>query len=193
MGFVLGLVWFVIGYVVSQTAVMVWASLMLPGPVGRARTRLERRPWASFFLGAALWGITFGFITVVLQAKGPAQLIGWMMVAPFLASAAIGGGAVARIAAERLRPLTKSDSEAVSLVGGAFCTVLAGLVPLVGWALVFPIISCSSMGAGVVALFTGRKKAVDAPRPVEVAAPPVADFVWQGSAGQSGTPSGGAA
>lgn len=192
MGYVLGLVWFVIGYVVSQTAVMVWASLMLPGPVSRAQTQMQGRPWATFFIGAALWGVTFLFVTVVTQAKGPAQLIGWMMLAPFLASAAIGGGAVAQIVGERLRPLTKSDSEAVSLVGGALCTVLSGLVPLVGWALLFPIVSCISMGAGMVALVKGRKKAVEAPRPAEVPAPPVSEFVWQGTPGQPNSPSGGA-
>src|SRR4051812_19520347 len=70
MANVLSVVWSVIGSVVTLTSLLVWAALMMPGPVGRARLRLEAKPAASFFLGVLFCAATVpGLIGFALVRK----------------------------------------------------------------------------------------------------------------------------
>src|SRR5688572_10794095 len=61
MANVLGVVWFVVAFVIAQTSMMVWTALVLPNPVARARRRIEAAPRSTFFLGAAFWILTLVF------------------------------------------------------------------------------------------------------------------------------------
>ena len=161
MANVLTVVWLVIAWVVMQSAIQVWTALMLPNPVERARQRLERKPVASLFLGLLFWGVTLLLGTTLLKEGNPggAQLLGWIVMAPMLASAIIGGAAFAELVGSRIRPRMQNDSRILALVGGALCTTLAALLPVVGWVVFLPIIGFMSIGAGALGLLSRRRVA----------------------------------
>lgn len=165
MANVLTVVWFVIAYVAAQTCLMVWAALMFPDRVQRARERVETKPVASFFKGLLFWGISI-FLAIALLKEGnpgPLQVMGWLVLGPMLAGSALGGGAFAEIVAERIRRRSGSDAVMPSLVGGALFTTVAGLMPLVGWFVFFPLVSLIAVGAGFPSLFRPKKGAKTEP------------------------------
>jgi hypothetical protein len=181
MANVLGVVWLVIGLVVTQTSFLVWAALMLPGPVARARQRLELKPAASFFTGLLIF---LGTLIVAINFlrhnnPGPVQLIGWMLAGPMLAGSVVGGAAFAQWVGSRIQAQTKNESPILALIGGALCTALAGLVPVVGWVVFLPVVGFMGIGAGTLGLFSKRE--VAAPQPAPVA--PVHEFVLPVSGG----------
>ncbi|MFN3923103.1 MAG: hypothetical protein ACK4K6_05535, partial [Pseudarthrobacter sp.] len=163
MANVLTVVWFVIAYVAAQTSLMVWAALMFPDRVKRARERVETRPVASFFKGLLFWGVNlllaFG-IFIKEGNPGQIQLTGWLLLGPMLAGSVLGGAAFAEIVAERIRTRSGSDAVMPSLIGGALFTTLAGLMPVIGWFVFYPLVSLISVGAGFPALFREKKPRV---------------------------------
>ena len=167
MANVLTVVWLVIAYVVASTSIMVWTALMLPNPVERAQYRLEQRPVASFFIGAAVWFVTILFASALLKEgrHGLLQLMGWLIAIPTLAASVIGGGAWAQLLGNRIRPKLQSEAQIPALVGGALCTALSGFVPIIGWVVFFPIVSFMAVGAGVVGLLSRAPKAAPATQP----------------------------
>ena len=172
MANVLSVVWFVIGYAVTQTAVMVWVALMLPNPARRARLRIEAGPVKSFFIGAAFWAFTLLLITNMVKEgrPGPVQLIGWLLAGPMLASSVVGGAAFAGIVASRIQERAPSASPIAALVGGGLCTTLAGLLPIIGWVVFLPIISFIAIGSGAMALVSKKevqRKTAEVPHPAE--------------------------
>ncbi len=58
MATVYALAFAVLGLVIMHSSLVVWTALVLPGPVARARVRLETRPVASFFAGLAFFVLT---------------------------------------------------------------------------------------------------------------------------------------
>lgn len=173
MANVLAIVWFVIGVVVSQTALLVWTALLLPGRVERARRRIETEPVRSFFRGLGVLVVTLVVAgALVRQGRpGPVQLLGWLLTGPMLAGWAAGAAAIARIAADRIRGASSPGAPGfLPLLGGALCTVLGGLAPFVGWFVFGPLIGLISIGAGVPALF-GRERREAPARAPEVRQP----------------------
>jgi hypothetical protein len=159
MANVLTVVWLVIGWIVTQTSILVWASLMLPNRVQRARERIEGRPVTCFLLGLLTFLVTIVFVSQLIKEGRPGhlQLFGWILMAPTLASAVIGGAGIARIAADRIYAHTAAEATLPSLIGGALCTTASGFVPIVGWFLYFPVTGFISIGAGVQVLL-GRER-----------------------------------
>lgn len=168
MANVLTVVWLVIAYVLAQTCMMVWAALMFPDRVRRARERVETRPAACFFRGLLFWGVNIFLALALLKEGNPGQLqlIGWLVLGPMLAGSALGGGAFAEIVGERLRNRSGQMGAIPSLVGGALFTTVAGLMPLVGWFVFFPLVSLIAIGAGFPSLFREKK-----PKPAATLAP----------------------
>ena len=103
MGNVLAVVWTVVGFVVFHTAMLVWAALMLPNPVERARQRVEKQAGRHFFLGAVVAALNVSLGVAFLQGGGGLQLLGWILMSPVLISAVIGGAAFARLLAARIQ------------------------------------------------------------------------------------------
>ena len=169
MANVLSVVWIVVAYVVTQTSIMVWTAWMLPNPVERARQRLIGKPIASFFLGILFWTITMVVASQLVRADRPGlgQLVGWFLMGPMLAGSVVGGAAFAQIVRARISTQLKNDSPVAGLIGGALCTVLAGLLPVIGWFVFLPITGMMAIGAGMLALVSKRRVAEQpAPDPV---------------------------
>jgi hypothetical protein len=162
MANVLTVVWLVIGWIVSQTSILVWASLMLPDRVQRARERVESRPVVCFFFGLLVFVLTLVIATNLIKEGRPGhlQLFGWIFMGPMLAAGIIGGASIARIAADRIYAHSNAESTLPSMIGGALCTTASGFVPIVGWFLYFPVTGFISIGAGAMALLQRRKRPV---------------------------------
>jgi hypothetical protein len=181
MANVLTFVWLVIAYIVTSTALMVWIALMLPRPVEAARRRLETRPGRSFALGLLFWIVTMVFAMSLLKEGRGAhlQLLGWAVMAPGLASSVIGGAAFAELVAARIRPQLRSEAVLPALIGGALCTTLSGLLPLVGWVVFFPIVSLMAIGSGAAGILEARRatKRARQPQPVATSLPDASGFL----------------
>lgn len=171
MANVLTFVWLVIAYIVTSTALMVWTALMLPRPVAAARRRLETRPGRSFGMGLLFWIVTMFFAMSLLKEGRGAhlQFLGWIVMAPGLASSVIGGAAFAELVAARLRPQMRTEAPLPALIGGALCTTLSGLLPLVGWVVFFPVVSLMAIGSGAAGILEARRAAKQKPQPQVVA------------------------
>jgi hypothetical protein len=182
---VLTVVWIVIAYVVMNSAMQIWAGLMLPGPVERARERVERKPVKSLFWGALILGITAAVSLNMINGErpGPVQLLGWIVAGPMLAGSIIGGAAFSQLLARRIQAQMQNDSHIQALVGGALCTTLASLLPVIGWFVFLPVVGLISIGSGFPALFARRKRVVEQPvLEMPVASPPQFVLPAQGSA-----------
>lgn len=182
MGFILGIVWSVIGYVLTQTSLLVWAGLMFPNPVERARNRVLTKPVASVLTGLAIWAVTVLLAVAMLKEgnPGPIQLMGWVVLSPMLVASIIGMAGIAQVVSARLQERSERIGRVSGLVGGAFCTTLAFFVPVIGWFVAWPISAWIAVGAGVHALFVRPKAAQPVPQTYTVenvpAAPPVQAF-----------------
>lgn len=176
MGFILGIVWSVIGYVLTQTSLLVWAGLMFPNPVERARARVLAKPVASAFSGLAIWAVTVFLAVAMLKEgnPGPLQLMGWLVLSPMLIASIIGLAGMAQVVSSRLQERSERIGRVSGLVGGAFCTTLAVFVPIIGWFVVAPVTAWIAVGAGVHALFVRPRAAQPVPQTYQVAAVPAA-------------------
>lgn len=178
MANVLSVVWFVIAYVVSASALMVWTALMLPNPVERARQRAATGPVASFFIGAVIWGCSLLVLIGLLKGKHALlQLLGWASVAPALAASVVGGAGIARLLGERIERQMKNEAPLPALIGGALCTTLAGLLPIVGWVVFFPAATFVAIGSGALGILSKRRVAEAQPRMQPAPAPVLAPEV----------------
>ncbi|MFN3650316.1 MAG: hypothetical protein ACK47B_12135 [Armatimonadota bacterium] len=170
MANVLTVVWFVIGFVVTHTAILVWANLMLPNPVERARERVERRPYLCGFVGLGIFALFFTLAVALLSSQvGGLQLLGWIVLSPMLVSAVIGGAGIARQLAARIRRTTGQERSIAALVGGALCTALPGWLPVVGWFIYFPVTAAISIGAGAMAIARRQPRTAPAAQPAPAA------------------------
>jgi hypothetical protein len=186
MANVLSVVWIVIAYVVTQTSIMVWAAWMLPNPVERARQRLVRKPVGSFFLGLLFWSVTMLITSQLIRGDRPGvgQLIGWLLMGPMLAASVLGGAAFAQLIGGRISAQLKNDSPVPALIGGALCTVLAGLLPVIGWFVFLPITGMMAIGAGALGILSKRHVAEQ-----PASAPPAASWPGYGTTPQPAIPS----
>ncbi len=180
MADVLACAFFVVGFVVMLTSLLVWTAYMLPRPVTRAQRQIDNHPWQSFFVGLAVLaaaGGTFG-MALSFRAKLREQLevlfenlakfagifryagdagtvaheLLYITIIPFLIALVIGGAAFARTFAQRAD--VAGNRPLASLVGGAFALSVSIFLPLVGWFVFLPIVSAMSAGAGMMSLLT---------------------------------------
>ncbi|HZZ73088.1 MAG TPA: hypothetical protein VFE24_12610 [Pirellulales bacterium] len=177
------IVFAVVGVLVTHTCLLVWTALILPGPVERARKRLEARPrttWLTGLCSCVLYaGLAVAFFvfradlmvvaTHVLQFLGEklhvsrfyndawilSNLLLWVLGAPLFAAFTVGGAAFAQLFAIRARPLMDRDRPLVGLIGGSFCTTAAYFLPLIGWFVYLPLVGLLSLGAGLSGLRRG--------------------------------------
>ncbi len=184
MANVLTVVWFVIAYVVMNSAMQVWAGLMLPGPVERARERVERKPVACFFWGALILAVTAAVSLNLIAGgrPGPVQLLGWIVAGPMLAGSIVGGAAFSQLLAGRIQARQRTEAPMLALVGGALCTTLASLLPVIGWFVFIPVVGMISIGSGFPALFK-RRRGADSRQQTADSGSPAIDPKWAGISG----------
>jgi hypothetical protein len=176
----------VLGVVVAHCCLLVWTAMLLPGPVERARRRIETRPKASLLIGLICCLITIGLIAgfSMIRARIVPKLDGWLeylsvhlqftrtyndawiltnglvwlLAAPVLAGLIFGGAGFAQLFGIRARAMMRDDRPLLGLTYGAFCTSASYFLPLVGWFVYLPIVGLISIGAGICGIL-GRTAA----------------------------------
>lgn len=153
------------GICLSAWALTMSVALVFSGKAQHARARLTRKPWASFFLGLAIW-VTVGLIGfgMIANPLPVAKLMGWTVVMTLLSVAAVGMAGLAMHASERLRSLAPEMTPYTALAKSAGVIVVAGLVPILGWFLIVPFVVFASTGAGLMALALRSPEVAEAPR-----------------------------
>lgn len=140
-------------------------SLIFPGTVGRASSRVEHTPWRSLGLGVAL-AVPIGLTVAVLLsiALGPANFLGGALLVGSLALASLGASGMAGMMGQRLRPRSRENaSEAASFLRGAIALELAAAFPVIGWFLAIPLITLCSLGAAAFAVLGWMPQSMAAP------------------------------
>lgn len=174
----------VVGIIAMHSCLLVWTALLLPRPVERARQRLEGRPVASLLLGLfsclLTAGLVCGFLLFRLQSVAwvsdsleylseslhftrfynDAWIITnafvWLLAAPIMMGAIVGGAGFAQLFAVRARALMPDDRPLVGLTCGALCTSASYFMPVVGWFVFLPLVGLMSIGAGIWGMLNSR-------------------------------------
>lgn len=137
--------------VVFPGLLLAWG-LLLPAQVERARERVARSPWKTFFLGALVLLVAGVPIALLNGRAGPLQFIGIVSAFVLLTVVSIGAAGIAALMGERLRAQGVSATSPGALLRGAIALEFAMVFPLVGWFIVLPLVGTLSLGAATFAL-----------------------------------------
>lgn len=158
---VLGDVFLVIAYLfgvcLSTWALVLGVALLFPSKAARAEAATERHAWPTFFVGLGVFGLG-GVLSLALLAQPlpGAKLLGFIGLLAILSVSMLGMTGVASLVGQRIRPLDPDISRFRAISRGAGLLVVAGLLPLVGWFVFFPLLLIFSTGAGLAALMPKR-------------------------------------
>ncbi|NHZ72022.1 MAG: hypothetical protein GWP17_02925 [Aquificales bacterium] len=150
----------IIGILISLPALLIGLNLLMPVVTIRTQVRLRETPGKSFWLGAVLTAVLLLIILVTVQIPGPGQAFGMSLAIASMGLGTLGAAGMARLLAERIRPLAKPNSDMMNLLRGAVVYELACLVPFVGWFIFAPLVGMTVMGAAVFALVGWMPKPV---------------------------------
>ena len=134
--------------------------MLFPAAVERARTRLERTPWASFWLGVVV--AIFFLIPILILLNLPAgfaKFLGFVGLGVMLVLSSIGAAGQASRFADKLNRLG-NFSQIGAFIRGAVILELASVFPILGWFVFFPIATLASLGAATFALFNWMPRTV---------------------------------
>ena len=155
IGDVFSVVAFLFGMAFSAWALLIGSALVFSQKAKISEGLIRHAPGRSFVFGLLLMLIvgiiSLGFIAVPLPL---AKLVGWSGVLVILSLATIGGGGLVLFVADRLRSLDAKLRPFTALTRASLFIVMAGLVPLLGLFVVFPVVLAIGIGAGVQSLFT---------------------------------------
>ena len=146
----------------------VLSAILFPERTERASMHFENRAWKTFFLGLLMF-VPIVFIGIALTDAG-LQVISIPLFAAVIGISIFGTGGLTRLVARRINDHGGSESSYQALAKGGLLIVLAELLPVFGWVVIFPYVLIASFGAGVFALF-GRRRLVI----VEAGAPPTTE------------------
>jgi len=137
--------------------------MLFPGAVDRARLRLERTPWSSFWLGVV---VTIFFLVPILillnLPAGIAKFLGFVGLGVMLVISSIGAAGQASRFADKLNRLG-NFSPIGAFLRGALILELASVFPILGWFVFFPIATLASLGAAAFAILRWIPKPAHVP------------------------------
>jgi len=135
-------------------------SLLFPNVIERARKRVERTPWATFWMGiAGTIAASVPIIILVALPFAPAKFFGWVGIFVALTFASLGAAGIAAQMGTRLARRAKPEmSELASFLWGAVAFELAAIFPVLGWIVVIPLGIIVSMGAAIFAILNWMPK-----------------------------------
>ena len=154
---------------ILATASTLWAAILTIGlvfskKVAHAAGLLEHTPGKTIGLGVVLALLGIGLGLVLLNSKnGLGMLIGWVFLAITLFVALIGSAGLALVLSGRMQRLAPTQSALAMLARGGALLIGAGMLPGVGWILLFPLQLFSSLGAGIQALTARERRAYEQP------------------------------
>lgn len=142
--------------------------LLFPAIISRAQTRVDKTPWATFWMGLVIL-IAVGIPVAILLALpfGPAKFIGWLLLAAALAFSSIGSAGIAAHLGARLTHHS-GLSPLNGFIRGAVILELTAFFPVLGWFFIWPLALIMAFGATGFAFLNWmpREKAIHVPEPI---------------------------
>ena len=162
IGDVFSVVAAILAICVSAWAFMLTTALLFRQRTHIAQSDIEARPWRAFGIGLLLL-LTIGVVSLGMIGNPipGIKLMGTLLMLGLLSIAAVGGGGLAQLIGERMRPMDPALSAYGAIGRGAAIIVVAGLLPLVGWWVFAPVVLAVSLGSGVFALFARQQRTVE--------------------------------
>jgi hypothetical protein len=145
---------------VAAWTALVASALLFSRHAQRGQTALEAHPWRTVFSGFV------GSIALMNLPNGLVKLLGWVLLLAMLSLGALGGGAVAKLMAQRVQQSETRLSHFGALLRGAAIPVVSSLLPFVGWFVFLPLGLSAALGAGWSSLRTAKQRAVQPQFPV---------------------------
>lgn len=132
--------------------------LLFPSVISRAQTRVEKTPWATFWMGLITL-IAFLVPIIILFALpfGPAKFFAWILFGLSLTVSSIGSAGIASHLGKRLS-LNSNFSALSSFIRGAVILELASFFPVIGWLFVWIPMLIMAFGATAFALLNWNPK-----------------------------------
>lgn len=137
------------GVALTLWSFMLCCALLFPSKVE------ESRGYVSLSLGKTIGSGVVAFLLglvgmVVLQAANPfAKLAGMLIVGAYLGCVMVGAAGIAKLAADRLRTLTEQrESPFHAFSKASLYLVMAGMLPILGWFILAPLVMVIGGGAG---------------------------------------------
>lgn len=149
----LGLLVLLVVVIICLAAFIVVLHALLPKVSERSKAALQQSPWRAFFIGLANYLFLGGVSLVLLGTEIELLSLIGLVIAAFLSGVtAIGFVGLVMLVGERLTSLHGQQiSPLKQLIGGGVAVSLAGLLPLLGWFVLTPILLMLSFGAAVLA------------------------------------------
>lgn len=133
----------------ALAALLVLLPALLPGRVMQAQQIALKSPGRSFIIGLVNF-LFFGVLFLVFaQGAELGRLIAGMILLALLAVTAVGLAGINQIVQGRLYP---GDGGVKVGLKTAVLLIAAGLVPLLGWLVLAPVLLLISLGAAIMAL-----------------------------------------
>lgn len=149
----------------TLAALLVLLPALLPGRVARAQQVAQNSPGRSLVIGLVNC-LFFGVLaTIFAQGGDVGGLIALIILLALAAVTAVGLAALNQIVQARLYPQRGEVSVGLKT---AVLLIAGGLVPLLGWFVVAPILLLIGLGVGIITLVQRRQK----PQPTEFSAMP---------------------
>lgn len=138
---------------VAFPAVLAVWWLLFPKLIQRAQTRVEKSLGATFWLGViVVIALIIPIIILMALPIGPAQSLGWILIAASLAFSSIGSTGIAAHLGERMKQTSNNYSPFSAFLRGAVILELAAFFPIIGWLFVWIPLLITSFGATAFAL-----------------------------------------
>lgn len=149
--------------------------LLFPKVVERAKIRLGHTPWKSFWFGVVLTiCISIPIIILISLPYGPAQFAGWSLVVIVLGFASLGATGLAAWMGERISNNTDPGiTPTTALLRGAIALELAAAFPFIGWFILIPLATITSIGTTAFAMLRWmpeekeHRQSVRTPTPIQ--------------------------
>jgi hypothetical protein len=134
--------------------------LLFPNLISRAQTRVEKTPWATFWMGLMiLIALIIPIILLFALPFGPAKLVAWILLGASLTISSIGSAGIAAHLGSRLAKQSNL-SPLNGFIRGTVILELAAFFPVIGWLFVWIPMLIVAFGATGFALlnWTPREK-----------------------------------
>lgn len=155
LGDVLGFLTALVGICFSTWAVTVGFTALFPRRSDIAHTHLVLHPVKSILSGLVVWLVLGSVALGIMNLPNPLlKLAGMLLLMALIGFTAVGASGLAKLLAERFQQLEPEMSDFASLSRGALVLVVAGILPLVGWFAVIPLVLAAGLGAGMKAVFS---------------------------------------
>lgn len=152
MGDIFGLILLIVSSAASTIAMLTLLIFLIPKRVQRTRHVIQNSPGRSFIIGFVNTIFFLLIATIFAQGGDGGGLLALIIVLALLSFSAVGLASLTLLLRDRIYPEAIKSSGLKSTLKSALLVVLAGMLPLLGWFVLAPIVLIAALGASIVVL-----------------------------------------